>query len=246
MSHIVWGHSLTPKDNQVPEKFSSEYYTKHDPIENCLPIIATDKDIEIPDPKAFRSMSRAALFLANVCFKARDVLNDFIEKNPFSVGIYCAVENGPIHLPTTSQLAQIPMSEFATQYKKLRNPKLYLKQLPNLAPAQMGIFMNVLGPMNVYTHSTMASTHAIDQAERDLENHFVDCALVCTAFSFEDPLITFRAKNDNPNKMLCEGAAALVLTKGGPRLTRDKNTTPYYFGISDEIIHLTKGLRSHV
>jgi hypothetical protein len=244
MSHVIWSHALVPASDQQVGPYQSEYYPQHAAIEDCLPLLCTDRDIEIPDPKAFRSMSRAALLLANVCMKAGESLKPFLEKNPFSVGIYAAVENGPIHLPSTAQLAVTAQAEFNSQYKKLRNPKLYLKQLPNLAPAQMGIFMNILGPMNVYTHSRLASRHALDQAERDLEAKFIDCALVCTSFSFEDPLITFRAKADEPRKILTEGAAALLITRGGAKLDRVAITqdSPNYFGISDEIIRFVKGL----
>lgn len=205
--------------------------------------ISTDK-IAIPDAKALRSMSRASVFLSHLCDQARAELKNFTEESPYSVGIYCAVENGPIDAPSTNKiLAQNDPVKFAEFYRKFRNPKMYLKQLPNLVPAQMGISLGLRGPMNVYTHSTMGSLQALEQAEWDLKNKFIKAALVCTAHAFDDFLVVKRERHFDSREIV-EAAGVMLLVDDGNFIDwskQIKKDPSCFYGISDQIINLIKG-----
>jgi len=247
VSKILWTNSILPEE-QNPSTLTYDVYPNMQNLEGFAGIPLTDKDITIAEPRAFRSMSRAALLLSATCQSVESHIASYLGKDPFSVGMYAAVENGPIHVPTTKEMTNLPEGEFASTYKKLRNPKMYLKQLPNLAPAQTGIFLKIQGPLNVYTHSTHAGLQALEQAEFDLIHNNVQAALVCTAFSFEDPLINARIRRDEPQRTISEGAAAILLTNNGDRtnwsdLVRSDSNT--YYGISDEIVNLTKKMKGN-
>ncbi|MFZ4402702.1 MAG: hypothetical protein ACOYOK_01255 [Pseudobdellovibrionaceae bacterium] len=246
MSVCLWHHSITP-DVSSPV-VALEDSTYKDIVENVKKILLSNQEITIPDAKAFRSMSRASLLLSHVAMGIEALLKDFRSEKSFQVGIYCAIENGPLDAVSTEQILQKPESEFAEAYRKFRNPKMYLKQLPNLAPAQMGISLEILGPMNVYTHSKAASIHALQQAEWDLKNGIVQRALVCTAYSFEDFLVVKRTRRQD-NRTLAEGAAAVLLgpseelTDWNDYLTKDQFLdSADYYGIADQLIKITRGL----
>jgi len=241
MSRVLWQKLLMPDLSAPPATLRDEPYK--DEVTNTRAYEKPSAEIAIPDPKAFRSMSRASIFLAHIVQDAKDALAPYQAKTPFSVGVYCAVENGPIDGPSTAKiLAQPDPENFAEHYRKFRNPKMYLKQLPNLAPAQTGIFMDLSDPLNVYTHSLAGAWHALDQAEWDLESGVVDAALVCTAHAFDDFLVVKRARRVDP-RCLTEGAAALLLVKDGGRTdwtSRVELDPRHLFGISDPLINLLR------
>jgi hypothetical protein len=188
-------------------------------------------------------MSRASIFLSHICAHAKEVLAPFLQESPFSVGIYCAVENGPIDAPSTAKIiAQNDPAHFSDYYRRFRNPKMYLKQLPNLAPAQMGIFLGIQGPLNVYTHSSTGALHALEQAEWDLRDGVVKAALVCSAHAFDDLLVVKRTRRLDP-RCLVEGAAAFVLVPGDEFVNwseRAGSDPTYSFGISDHLMNFSR------
>ena len=247
MSRIIWMNSLLPgiESLAATETAVLEDAVYKDRVENVRMYSRSNGEIAIPDQKSFRSMSRASLFLSNVCMSAGEVLEPFLNESPFSVGIYCAVENGPIDGPSTAKiLEQNAPEKFAEFYRKFRNPKMYLKQLPNLVAAQMGISMHLQGPMNVYTHSRAGGLHALDQAESDLQNGTVKAALVCSAHAFDDFLVVKRTRKFD-SRCLTEGAAALLLENDGNYTDWSRNIvtdSANYFGISDPIINLIRGV----
>lgn len=242
MSQILWKNLLLPDLLSDTASWQDENYK--DKIDNLRFYPTDSQSIPIPDAKAFRSMSRAALLLAHLCEGAQDTLAKFLNKSPFSVGIYCAVENGPIDAPSTLKIiAQNKPDQFAEFYRKFRNPKMYLKQLPNLAPAQLGIFMGLQGPMDVFTHSTAASLQSLEQAEWDLKNKTVDAALVCTAHAFDDFMVVKRTRKMT-TQCINEGAGALILTANGQFTDWSKKSyedSKNYFGISNQIIQFLRG-----
>lgn len=241
MSRLLWKNLIIPDLKKSPATLADEVYGET--LENVRQIEMSNEQITIPEAKAFRSMARSALLLSHICMEAQPLFDKALQHSPFSLGVYCATENGPIDGPTTAKIQQNTDKEFAEIYKKLRNPKMYLKQLPNLVPAQLGIFMGLQGPMNVYTHATMGSVHALDQAENDLKNGLVQYALVCTTNAFDDYLVSKRNRQMDP-RSLCEGAGAILLegdstwTDWSKQVRSDKNN---YFGISDPIINLIRG-----
>lgn len=242
MSRMIWRNLLLPDLDAPPETVESPWY--HSKVKDVLPYPDSNESIPIPDPKAFRSMSRAALFVSHLCASASAVLRPFLDTSPFSVGIYCAVESGPIDAASTARiLERDDPNGFADDYRRFRNPKLYLKQLPNLVAAQMGISLGIQGPLNVYTHSVAASLHALDQAEWDLRTGEVRAALVCTANAFDDFVVIHRAREPD-RRVLTEAAAALVLVEDGARTdwaSRARRHPTHFFGLSDPMINLLLG-----
>ncbi len=240
MSRILWSDALLPGDDIPAREFISEYYDGRICLEKTRALPLIDRQADLPDRRVYRSLSRAGILLSLVCLKAREELNLFLDRDPFSVGVYCAVENGPVDFALTKEMVGVSGDSFAETYKRLFNPKMYLRQLPNLAACQMGIFLNLLGPTNIYNNSLYGSLHALEQAEMDLAANRVSAALICSAFSFENPLIMERTRRTVlKGRTLCEGAGALLLVQDGREnkwQNMDYDNTDEYFGISHQII----------
>ncbi len=248
MAKIIWTNTITPEEI---EGSSIDFPIFKDALclENLRPIHKKNKElVALPERKAYRSMSRAAVLISAAALSSSDLLSTALQDDPFSVGLYIAVENGPEDYKCVEVLIKTPPEDFALVYKKKRGLKDYLKQLPNLAAAHLGIFLGVRGPMNVYTHSSNSVIHALRQAQLDLEQGLIKYALISTAFSFEDPLLTMRTKEQAPSKaILCEGSAAVVMVADQKNIdwnkkirtirTKSFNT---YFGIANDLIHLIK------
>ena len=247
MSRILWRRALVPDQGTVEQSFTSEYYGSLLAIPRTKALAVEERKAPLPDRKVYRSMSRAGVLLSVVCLEGREAIEPFLENSPFGIGIYCAIENGPVDLRSTSAMLDVSREDFAEQYRKFRNPKMFLKQVTNLAPAQMGIFLGIMGPLNVYNNSMHGSLHALEQAEIDLEEGRVAAALVCSAFGFEDPLVLERIhRNELDDRVLCEGAGACLLVPDGTHSDwndLDYADTESYYGISHQIIMqtLTKG-----
>jgi hypothetical protein len=240
MSSILWSKSLVPGTDMAEQPLSSEYYGDSIRIPRTKALSIDVQKAALPDRKAFRSMSRAAVLLSLACLDGIRIMQPYIDVSPFDIGIYCAIENGPLDLGSTLATLAVSRDEFAEEYKRVRNPKFFLKQVPNLAPAQAAIFLGIMGPINVYNHSFYGSVHALDQAELDIQEKRVKAALVCSAFSFEDPLVLERINRKDLNeRVLCEGAGAMLLTAGNSFTDWDdydyQNTESYY-GISHQLI----------
>jgi len=247
MSKIVWKSAMTPPAEVVATAWSPAVYDGKVSVPGVRLIPVATNEIKVPDPKIARSTSRAGMFLTSVCEGARDILKPYLDKDPYSVGIYCAVENGSSDYDSIKLIWNCEPEQFAETYKKKRNPKMYLKQLPNLAAAQMGIFLGIRGPMNVFNHSRLGAIQALEQAEFDVEHGIVEAALVCSAFAItEDPLLALRARKQAPHDTaLAEGAAAVVMVRSGDRgtwsdLDKPVGTVRQYHGISQPIVHIVQ------
>jgi 3-oxoacyl-(acyl-carrier-protein) synthase len=240
MSQVLWKNIIIPAAGTEASKLFDEVFNAT--ITNVKKIATETNVFKIPDPKALRSMSRASVLLSNLCMDMKDILAPYLEEDAFSVGIYCAVENGPIHAPSTKQINESPAENFVELYRKLRSPKMYLKQLPNLVPAQLGISLGIRGVMNVYTHSTQGSLQAMQQAEEDLWHGRVKVALVCSSNAFDDFLIVDRARKLDP-RTLSEGVGAMLLKKNEVKTDwrgAFKKDPQESYGISDQIINYIK------
>ncbi|MEZ4741438.1 MAG: hypothetical protein R3B45_03180 [Bdellovibrionota bacterium] len=247
MSQIIWSKKVCPESDSSIRSLSYDIYDKGLSIENTRIIEKADKEIvALPDRKAYRSMSRSSVILSATALESKEILASYLEDDPFSVGIYCAINHGPEDYQCAKELLDIDREEFANLYKKNRSPKHYLKQLPNLAPAQLGIFLGVMGPINTYTHGSEGAYQAMEQAEFDLNNNIIKAALVCSAFSLDDPLLAKKTRAEvQPTLILSEGGAALVITKSENKdlLSKKLNTyrnksTGDHFGIADPLITL--------
>ncbi|MBW1912372.1 MAG: hypothetical protein JRI43_04225 [Deltaproteobacteria bacterium] len=240
MSQIIWSKALIPDENVPIRDYTSKFYGNKIFVEKTKTLPIIEMQAGLPDRRVYRSISRAAVLLSLVCLKIKQEVITFLEKSQFSVGIYCAVENGPVDFESTKSMVNVTKDAFGKMYKLHRNPKMYLRQLPNLAAAQMGIFLGILGPMNVYNSSTYGSLHALEQAEMDLIDNRVKVALICSAFSFENPLIMERIKRTIlKGRILCEGAGAILLVSNGSETdwkNPDYLNTKEFFGISHQII----------
>lgn len=212
MSRIAWSRAWT-----APAEAAREHvYPLYDGglrLQNAAAFDLPDEAlVELPDPRSYRALHRAALLLMAVGLAARETLAPLLAADPFGVGIYCAMENGPNDYNSARHMLTTPPEQFAATYKALRSAKHYFKQLANVPPAQLAIFLGVMGPLTVYNHSSEAALQALDQAEWELSQGVVKAALVCSAWSFEDALPAARTRRAlPPDVTLCEAGAALVL-----------------------------------
>lgn len=240
MSEVLWKNILIPSADSSVEELHDEIFKST--VSNVRKVQMETNSIKIPDPKALRSMSRASVFLSNLCMDMKDLIDAQLAEDPFSIGIYCAVENGPIHAPSTQKIADAPAENFVELYRKLRSPKMYLKQLPNLVPAQLGISLGIRGTMTVYTHSTQGSLQALEQAEEDLWHGRVKMALVCSSNAFDDFLVVTRARKGD-DRVLAEGAGAMLLKKSETKTNWKQHVhrnPEEFYGVSDQIINFIK------
>jgi hypothetical protein len=243
VSRILWKRALHPPATDIPKPHRYALYDHEVVIPQALVFPERDEElVDLPDRRAYRSLSRAGLLLASVGLAAQDVVAELTGKDPFAVGIYCAIENGPNDFNSAKMMINTSADEFADTYKSLRSAKQYFKQLPNVPPSQLAIFLGIMGPLNVYNHSVYACRHALLQAEFDLDQGTVAAALVCAAFSLEDPLLGMRACRFAPSQaIIAEGAAAIILTANGEYTdwnTAIPSDSPYSYGIAQDLMNL--------
>lgn len=248
MSRLQWAHVLMPSSAEPRDRLY-DIYDDEFRVARIAAFAEKDEDlVQLPDGRAYRSLSRAGLLLVAAGLPAREVLGPLVQADPFSVGIYCAIENGPNDYNSAKSMIHTPPGEFASVYKALRSPKYYFKMLANVPPSQLGIFLGVMGPLYAYTHSRLACRQALEQAEWDLETSTVRAALVCGAFTLDDPLLAMRTRRRAPpTATLSEGAACLVLTAGGERT--DWSWLPCQssscsFGIATDLVTLASRSRA--
>jgi hypothetical protein len=246
---LQWSHALTPSSE--PRDRVYDIYGEDFQVERAIAFGEKDEElVQLPDGRAYRSLSRAGLLLVKAGLPAREVLAPWLDSDPFSVGIYCAIENGPNDYPSGKSMAHTPLEEFAAQYKALRSPKYYFKMLANVPPSQLGIFLGVMGPLYAYTHSRMACRQALEQAEWDLATSVVKAALVCSSFTLDDPLLAMRTRRRAPDTAtLSEGAACLVLAAGAE--VTDWSWLPCQspdcsFGIATDLVTVASRSRADV
>lgn len=217
MSRVSWSHLLLPPADAPVEDRIYEVYDPPLVVARTRALPAATPDlVELPDRRAYRSLARTGVMLCAVGLAAAEALGPHLAADPYGVGIYCAVDPGPQNYECARELAGHGREDFAAVYKRLNHPKRYLSQLANLPAAHLGIFLGVRGPVSVCCHSTAGALHALDQAELDLADGVVTAALVCSAFSLEDPLLSLRARTSLPAEtVIREGAAAVLLTADG-------------------------------
>jgi hypothetical protein len=242
VSTILRAEFLTPPPDSQPQAVSYPDLGDVYFLPRALRLPEDRSLVELPQPRTFNSLSRAGLMLNAVGLAARAAVDPQIQIDPFSVGIYCAIENGPDDYRSVIRMLTTPAEGFAPKYKSLRSPKQHFKLLTNVPASQLAIFLGINGPLNVFNSSRHAADQALDQADFDLYDGQIAMAVVCTAFSIEDPLIGMRSFRDAPSgSILSEGAACLVLAADGFRTnwTRAARApSSRYFGISNSLIHL--------
>ncbi len=176
MSRILWTHSVTPPADAPVEDRVYEVYDPPLVVRRTRAIPGPNRRlVELPDRRAYRSLSRAGVLLSAAGLPAREALEPFLEADRLQAGIYCAADPGPQNYRAAKELAGVKEG-FAEGFRKHHHPKVYFTQLANLPAARLAIFLDLRGPANVFTHSTAGALHALEQAEHDLAAGVVDAA----------------------------------------------------------------------
>jgi len=244
VSRIVWGCVLVPPPEAAPATDVYDFHQRAE-LHGARRFPERDEElVELPDPRTYRSLSRAALLLAASGVQARPALGPHLARDPFRVGIYCATEPGPNDYVCARKMTDTPPGEFAEVYRSLRAPTQYLKQLANVAPAQLAILLGATGPLSVFTHSRQAGFQALEAADHDLENGHVDAALACSAFALEDALVNLRARRGRPEEVvISEASVSVVLLADGLRKDWRSLSQPeqgIFYGIADVLVSIAK------
>lgn len=243
MSKVVWKKTMVPTASAPVTEFASSFYDNKVLASKVRALDFDERTAELPDRRAFRQMNRAAMMLSVLGMKAKEAIQANLDKDPFRIGVYFAVENGPVDYESAYNMRNYTSESFANDYKKNRSPTMYLKQLPNLAGGHFCIFLGIFGPYSVYNDSQFGSLHALEQAELDLETGLVDQAIVGGAFSFESPLAVGRNATYAKDRVLCEGAGLAILEKNNEVTdwsSRNYDNSESFFGIADPIISISK------
>src|SRR5262245_23490223 len=96
MSRIVWSCVLAPPAEIAPETEAHVAYEGALRLPGLRRFPQADEQLlELPDPRSYRPLCRAALLLSAAGVQARAVLGPYLSRDPFRVGIYSAVEPGP-------------------------------------------------------------------------------------------------------------------------------------------------------
>jgi len=242
VSNVLWNRVLLPEQGDSPCSRVYSVYGDDFRVEHTAVFAAGDEEIvRLPEPRVYQVLNRTGLLLVAAGLDSREVLAPFLKEDPFSVGLYCAVEREHDFL-TPKRMLDTPAEEFAATYKSLRSPKQFFKELPNIPPSQLGIILGAMGPQYVFSHSRWASLHALEQAEIDVQTEVVRAALVCSATSLEDPLVSMRNRRDvGDETLLSEAAAALVLTRSSEytdwkSLCRPESKDRRSCGIADPLL----------
>jgi hypothetical protein len=217
LSRIAWACHLAPGPQVAVEDLRCDLYDPPLAVARTRSLPQPTRDLAaLPDPRVYRSLSRAGVMLCAVGLQARTALAPHLARDRYRVGLYGVADAGPQSYEAARLTARAPREEFAALYRRLNHPKRYLATLVNLPATQLGIFLDLRGPVNVYCHSTAAARHALDQVEIDLAEGIVEAALLVAAFSLEDPLLALRSRcHGPPEAVLAEGAAALLLVPEG-------------------------------
>lgn len=243
MARIIWNNLLLPDLKSSPSYFSSNI-VPHFPQDIQVQRLEIDHTIvELPPIISRRSLSRTGILLNFVTLSAAPFVEKFLVQDRFSVGIYGAIEPGPTDFTVAKNLATASESDFTKKFKTEMSPKTYFFSMPNMPVAQIAIYLKSQGRASAYTHSGLAAAMALEQAKWDLKVGTVKAALVCGAFSLENPFVVLRESNRLREKeILCEGAAAvLMIADDEDKPTCPQNRGPHSFGNINELIYLLKG-----
>jgi len=206
------------------------------PLEN-------DQIAEVPDLRSLRSLSRAGLILCRVAMDCWTTVKAHWPNDLSRVGLYCAVDQGPLDYNLINGLAQSKGAERGETLLRTTMPKQIFKMYPNYSTNQLGIMLGIQGPMYTFTNMKFGALQALEQAEFDLWNNIVDIALVCSANSLEDPVASLRMfRQCNSAVTLSEGGAALVLKKSEKKneWTDSRAVEKSFYGIADPVVKILK------
>jgi hypothetical protein len=199
---------------------------------------------DIPDlipedqKKLARSMSRAAALLISAAMPIKKSIEELVSQEPFSVGIYCALESVPVDYDCGKKLAESDESHWANIIKKNLPPKQQLKSGPGIAPAILGIALGVMGPVTNFNDREYGVLQAFVQAELDLRIGMIKTALICSAFAADDPLMNKRICKQKGDKNLQEAAAIALMTSSNEKHSWEDILKPgkMIYGIASPLV----------
>ncbi|OFZ25396.1 MAG: hypothetical protein A2381_17570 [Bdellovibrionales bacterium RIFOXYB1_FULL_37_110] len=238
MAKILWKNFVYPQgDNlEIKSKKINCFFPKGN-LEKVRSFNYNNKQLLGQFGHVSRSSSRACSLLHFACSTLPSECLNVINQDTFRVGIYCAVENGTVDYDMVERILAQDRQDFHRNYKRERNPKMYLQQLPNLIATQLGISYGVNGPTYVFTHPELGSLQALEQAEFDLDHSYTSLALLVSAFSNEDGLNLF--KNSKLSDLpLSECGVAILLSAGVEKLDKmEPSAYNYNYGITNQLIY---------
>lgn len=245
---VLFAHSVHPS---LFPNFREEYQYKSEffgellelPVVRRIPV-SDDAIVELPDTRALRVLSRAGLILYRATSACKNSLAHTLGQDPTRVGLYCAIDQGPMEYSVMAKIARAPEIEMNKILRQHLPPKQLFRSGSNIAAAQTSIFLGIHGPMHSFLHGKFGALHAWTQAELDLKQGVIDTALVCGAFSLEDPLLNQKTLLDcPPGSPLSEGGAAIVL-RAGQHFPLDVTRSMHepYYGSADALVRLAMHL----
>lgn len=239
MSQILASHLLLPAEDDHIEEMSLQGDARKISLGGCQKIsIPGEKLIPSHQRKMLRSISRATTLLSGACWPLHCHFHNWIEKDPFAVGVYCAVESVPVDIRLAQLLSRAPESEWMEIFNTQFAPKNALKINLGVASASLGLLLGAMGPVNTFYESNYGVLHALQEAELDLFQGRIQVAVVGATQSLDDDLMNWRKARTHPNQIQKENAVALVLTANGA-LTKWEDQLSFAnngFGISSPLI----------
>lgn len=166
-----------------------------------------------------RSIARDGLLVLHCLQQAIDKL-----VLPPKTGIYSAALNGPLLYNAINECKQESNIEEVKCLKKKYPPKQHFRQNAPLRATHYSMVLKKYGPMVSMVDPINGFIDALNWAEIDLCDGTVDCAVVVSGFSFEDPqILDWYSKSSGHLK---ESAVCLVLKTDSnlcqhPKLSRD-------------------------
>jgi len=192
-----------------------------------------EDSFEGPIRKLLRTMSPPVILLARILQDMQPLLAPVISKDPYGIGIYCALHSGPLDTECAKRLKSTPESEWAAIFQNTCPPKQHLKSYISIGAAHLGILLQTRGPIMTFYHHTNAVSHAIRSAGLDLADGKVEVAVVASA----------SCQPDSPK----DGAAVLALQSEDPVKSwkSPDPSLPTEFGIATQLINFVKERNSH-
>lgn len=182
-----------------------------------------------------KSMSRAALLLSAMAPELKENISRELLV-PESVGIYCANEQGPLHLELLMHSLDKSAEDLPKLFKESWSPKQHLKSGASMVGANLSILLGTMGPLFTYTDRDHAAPQALEQANLDLAGGRVRTAIICAVNSLEDPLLTKQMSTElGVGAILSEAIAVVVLRRPWKKvfvLSRSER----FFGIAHPLI----------
>ena len=222
MPKLVWSQVLIPPLQDEPILYNTDLLSEFTKKIRVKPLKIDHASVELPETISRRTLSRAGILLACASLDSIEPLKPFLARDPFSVGLYCAMEPGPVDFQA-ARLMNTSEKSFAEVYRENVSPKIYFHTMPSLPAAHISIHLGIQGRSAAFTDSVAGSGMALQQAKRDLASGRIQAALVCGAFSLESPFTVLReSKRLAAGQILCETAiAAVFISQSGGGIAAD-------------------------